>query len=83
MGPHDEPASFDPKSTGGETRKPKSSASANPGKSATLVSFTVDAETGRIVKVESVDAGGARQELSDEARTALARKQTRATVEGR
>lgn len=82
MGPQEEPASFDPKSASGEGRKTKASASAEQPAPGTLVSFTVEAQTGRIVKVESVDPGGARQELTEEARAALARDQARATVEG-
>jgi len=82
MGPQEEPASFDSKSAGGEGRRTKASGAAEQPAPATLISFTVEAQTGRIVKVESVDAGGARQELTDEARAVLAAEQARATVEG-
>jgi hypothetical protein len=79
MGPHDEPATFDPKPSG-EGRK-KASSTAEPPASNNLIAFTVDADTGRVVKVETVDAGGQHHELSEDVRANLARKQEKPTVE--
>jgi hypothetical protein len=36
-----------------------------------LLAFTIDANTAQIVKLESLDAGGGRHELSDEEKTSL------------
>jgi hypothetical protein len=41
---------------------------------AKLFAFTVDAETAQIVKFESLDASGARHELSDNEKVSLARE---------
>lgn len=41
---------------------------------AMLFAFTVDAKTAQIVKFESLDASGARHELSDDEKSSLARK---------
>jgi hypothetical protein len=78
MNPQDEPASFDPK-TPGEGRK-KSSSSAEQPAARNLISITVDADTGRVVKIESVDTAGERHELSEDVRASLASKQEKATV---
>jgi hypothetical protein len=81
--PIDEPVSFEPKAPAAEGRKPKSTASA-PGQAspAELLAVTVDAASGRIVKIEGVDAAGARQELSGEQRERLAASAAKATREG-
>jgi hypothetical protein len=79
MGPPDEPATFDPKSSG-EGRK-KAASTAEPPASSNLIAFTVDADTGRVVKVETVDAGGQHHELSEDVRANLARKLEKPTVE--
>ncbi|HEX4711900.1 hypothetical protein [Phenylobacterium sp.] len=80
MSPPDEPASFDPQ-TPGEGRK-KASSSAEQPAAKNLIAITVDADTGRVVKIESVDAAGERHELTEDVRASLAHKQVRATVEG-
>jgi hypothetical protein len=83
MPPIDEPASFEPKpSTAAEGRRSK----AAPGKpeqpeSADLVAFTVEAATGRIVKIERVDSTGERRELSEEEWARLAKSNAKATLE--
>ena len=46
-----------------------------------LLTFTIQARTGQIVKIESVDSAGARHELSDEEKTNLAKEKSKATVE--
>jgi hypothetical protein len=79
MSPQDEPASFDPQ-TPGEGRK-KTSSSAEQPAAKNLIAFTVEADTGRVVKIESVDAAGEHHELSEDVRASLARKQAKATVE--
>src|SRR6516164_859413 len=46
-----------------------------------LLTLTIDAKTGHIVKIESVDSTGAHHELSDEERASLAKEKSKATVE--
>jgi len=46
-----------------------------------LLTLTIDAKTGHIVKIESVDSTGAHHELSDEERASLAKERSKATVE--
>jgi len=46
-----------------------------------LLTLTIDAKTGHIVKIESVDSTGAHHELSDEERASLAEERSKATVE--
>jgi hypothetical protein len=79
MSPQDEPTSFEPK-TPGEGRKKTSSSAEQPAAN-NLIAFTVDADTGRVVKIESVDAAGEHHELSEDVRASLARKPVNATVE--
>lgn len=67
-----------PSGNPGETPRGKS---AGPGPSAGLVAFTLDPASGRIVKVESVDASGARRELTREEKAALARRNGKSTLE--
>lgn len=82
MPPIDQPASFDPKTSAAEGRKAKSTASApEQPEPADLVAFTVDASSGRIVKIERVDAAGARRELSEDETARLAKRRAQATLE--
>ena len=46
-----------------------------------LVAFTIDADSGRIVKVEKVDSTGARRDLSDEDAASLTKARTVPTLE--
>jgi hypothetical protein len=46
-----------------------------------LLTFTIRARTGQIVKIESVDSTGVRHELSDEEKTNLAKEKSKATLE--
>ena len=46
-----------------------------------LLTFTIQARTGQIVKIESVDSAGAHHELSDEEKTNLAKEKSKATLE--
>ena len=46
-----------------------------------LLTFTIQARTGQIVKIESVDSTGVRHELSDEEKTNLAKQKSKATLE--
>jgi hypothetical protein len=46
-----------------------------------LVAFTVDADSGRIVKLEKVDSTGARRDLSDEDAASLTKGRTVPTLE--
>jgi hypothetical protein len=46
-----------------------------------LLTLTIHAKTGHVVKIESVDSTGAHHELSDEDRANLAKEKSEATVE--
>lgn len=85
MPPIDESPSFEPRSSGPEPRKPKTAPAATPEQQALhpdLVSLTIDAATGRIVKVEGMDGDGVRRELSDDERARLAETDAGATLQG-
>ena len=41
-----------------------------------VLSFTIDASTGRVLKVETLDAKGARREVSEEEKATLAQERT-------
>ena len=58
-----------------------SSAASEPVVHPDLLTFTIQARTGQIVKIESVDSAGAHHELSDEEKTNLAKEKSKATVE--
>jgi hypothetical protein len=65
MPPTDDSASFQAKATAPEKRKPGASpAAAEPAASPDLVTLTLDAGTGKIVKVERIDASGAHHEIT-------------------
>jgi hypothetical protein len=78
--PIDEPASFEPSSA--EARKSKGAGASEQPTSPELVAITIDAATGRLVNVESVDSTGARQELSEPERARLANIDAKATLAG-
>ena len=46
-----------------------------------LLTVTIRAKTGQIVKIEGVDSAGRQYELSDEEKTNLAREKSKATLE--
>jgi hypothetical protein len=76
----DEPMSVEKQ--GAQTGKAKPpSPSADQGLNAELVGLTVERATGRIVRVEAVDAAGTRHELSDEERAKLAATDPETTLE--
>jgi hypothetical protein len=81
MSPNGEAASFDPAQLPQGRKVTARSASEQP-TGDDLVSFTIEAATGRVVSVEAVDAAGARRELSDTERAEFAGKQPAATLEG-
>jgi len=81
MPPIDENPTFEPKSPAPEARRPKTPP-AEGAASPNLVSLTLDAATGRIVKIEGIDATGARRELPEDKRTRLARTEAGATLQG-
>jgi len=58
-----------------------SSAASEPVVHPDLLTFTIQARTGQIVKIESVDSAGANHELSDEEKTNLAKEKSKATLE--
>jgi hypothetical protein len=70
-----------PKGPSAEERKGRSFAT-EAASSADLVAFTVEAGTGRIVKIEAVDASGAHHELTEVEKARLAKSEAKATVEG-
>ncbi len=89
MPPVDEPMSFEPGKSPAEARKPKTAspateqrAAAEPPPSSDLVALTVDAATGRIVRVEGVNAAGARHDLSGDEKARLAKTEVGATLQG-
>jgi hypothetical protein len=62
-----------PRGGQGETSSPsKSETVPHPN----LVAFTIDADAGRIVKIEKVDSTGARRDLSDEDAASLTKRNT-------
>lgn len=66
----------------GEAPSPRSSSPASePIPDPDLLTITVRAKTGQIVKIESVDDSGARHELSDKEKMTLAKKKGKATLE--
>ena len=72
----------DPKAPKGESSMPKSSLpTSEPSANADLLSITVNAKTGQIVKVESVDDAGVRRDLSDERKADLAKERGKDTLE--
>lgn len=72
----------DPKAPKGESSMPKSSPpTSEPSANADLLSITVNANTGQIVKVESVDDAGVRRDLSDERKADLAKERGKDTLE--
>ena len=74
MSQGNEPPTFESKSPPVEARKAKTTAGASDQPlSNGLIAFTIDAATGRIVKVERVDSAGAHHELSEDDRAGLAR----------
>jgi hypothetical protein len=58
-----------------------SSPASEPAQHPDLLTFTIQARTGQIVKIESVDSTGAHHELSDEEKTNLAKEKSKATLE--
>jgi hypothetical protein len=50
-------------------------------RTAELLAFTIDPSTGRIVKLEGLDAAGARHELTDAERSSLLRRGRKKTLE--
>jgi hypothetical protein len=82
MTPIDEPASFQPQGATPEGRKTSaSSASSEHSVNAELVAFTIERATGRLVKVEAADDGGARKELSESELKSLAAASPEMTLE--
>ena len=71
------PGSSAKKSSKAESSSPASEPALHPD----LLTFTIQARTGQIVKIESVDSTGAHQELSDEEKTNLAKEKGKATLE--
>jgi hypothetical protein len=83
MPPIDETPTFEPKQPQPEARRSKTPpAAAERPASPNLVSLTLDAATGRIVKIEGMDAAGARRELTEDQRARLARTDAGATLQG-
>src|SRR4051794_28131670 len=82
MPPIDESPSFEPKPPAPETRKSKTAPAATQQPSSpNLVSLTIEAATGRIVKVEGIDAAGARRKLPEDERNRLSGTVDQATLQ--
>jgi len=80
------PANDDPatraKTPSGNGRRSKSSPTASkPAEKPELLTLTIDAETGQIVRLEGVDSSGARHELSKEQTARLAQQKGEDTLE--
>ena len=76
--------SNDPGKPGSSAKKSsgaKSSSPASEPPQPDLLTITILARTGQIVKIESVDSTGAHHELSDEEKTNLAKEKSKATLE--
>jgi hypothetical protein len=72
----------EPRAPKGESSMPKSSPpTSEPPPNADLLSITVNAKTGQIVKVESVDDAGVRRDLSDKRKADLAKERGKDTLE--
>jgi len=71
------PGSSAKKSSGAKSPAPASEPVLHPD----LLTFTIQARTGQIVKIESVDSTGAHHELSDEEKTNLAKEKSKASLE--
>lgn len=84
MPPIDESVSFEPKGSAAAERRSKPASASTPDQSASvdLVSFTVESASGRLVKIESVDAAGTRHDLGDEEKARLIRANAKTTLQG-
>ena len=74
----------DPGKPGSSAKKSSGAQSSSPASEPPqpdLLTFTIQARTGQIVKIESVDSTGVRHELSDEEKTDLAKEKSKATLE--
>jgi hypothetical protein len=81
MAANDDPA-IRPKTSPGVGRGSKSPRSASgPARNSELLALTINAKTGQIVRVESVDSSGARHELSEEQWAKLAQEKGTDTLE--
>jgi len=66
----------------GESKGAKSPPTGSePARNPELLALTINSETGQIVRLERVDSGGARHELSDEQRARLAQEKGADTLE--
>jgi hypothetical protein len=81
MTPIDEPASFGPESPSSQARKARSQSGKPEASAARLVSFTLEPETGRLIRIDAVDAAGNRSELPEELRSSLATGGDAATLD--
>lgn len=85
MSPIDEPPSFEPapaEATATERRTKTKPVGAEAVAVGDLVAFTINTATGRIEKVEGVDASGARRELTAEEKVKLRARAAEVTLEG-
>ena len=71
------PGASDKKSSGSKS----SAQTSKPVSDLDLLTVTIHAKTGQIVKIEGVDSAGRHHELSDEEKTNLAREKSKATLE--
>ena len=71
------PGALDKKGSGSKS----SAQTSKPVSDLDLLTVTIHAKTGQIVKIEGVDSAGRHHELSDEEKTNLAREKSKATLE--
>ena len=71
------PGASDKKGSGSKS----STQTSKPVSNLDLLTVTIHAKTGQIVKIEGVDSAGRHHELSDEEKTSLAREKSKATLE--
>ena len=74
-------AAADAKRRGGKNPAPKSPTTSEPASDSDLLTITIQAKTGQIIKIQSAEGGDGRNELSDQERADLLKKGAKDTLE--
>jgi hypothetical protein len=74
-------AAADAKRRAGKNPSPKSTATSELAPDSDLLTITIQAKTGQIVKIQSAEGSGGRNELSDQERADLLKKASKDTLE--
>ena len=74
-------AAADAKRRAGKNPAPKSPTTSEPASDSDLLTITIQAKTGQIVKIQSAEGSGGRKELSDQQRADLLKKASKDTLE--